>query len=58
MVSAVCHGPGGLLRAVDERGEPIVKGRNVTGFSNAEERAVKKADLVPYLLEVSLDWCH
>ena len=54
----MCHGPGGLLRAVDERGEPIVKGRNVTGFSNAEERAVKKADLVPYLLEVSLDWCH
>jgi putative intracellular protease/amidase len=31
-----------------------VKGRNVTGFSNAEERATGLTDVVPFLVEDAL----
>ena len=44
IVSAVCHGPAGLP-------ESIVKGKRVTGFTNAEEVAVGKQDVVPFSLE-------
>src|SRR6476620_6547950 len=33
-VAAVCHAPAVLLNAKDEKGEPLVKGKKVTGFSN------------------------
>ncbi|MGK9536933.1 type 1 glutamine amidotransferase domain-containing protein, partial [Salmonella enterica subsp. enterica] len=32
-------------------GEPLVKGRRVTGFSNSEEAAVGLTDVVPFLIE-------
>ena len=32
-------------------GEPLVKGKDVTGFSNTEEEAVKLTKVVPFLLE-------
>jgi putative intracellular protease/amidase len=32
-------------------GDPLVKGRQVTGFSNSEEAAVGLTDVVPFLLE-------
>lgn len=51
IVSAVCHGPAGLLLALDKNSEPIVKGKKVTSFTNKEEHIVKKAELVPFLLE-------
>lgn len=54
VVSAVCHGPAGLLEAKDTNGKPIVAGRRVTGFSNSEEEAVGKTKLVPFLLEDKL----
>jgi putative intracellular protease/amidase len=54
IVSAVCHGPGALLGMKAPDGTPIVKGRKVTGFSNAEEEAVGRVDMVPYLLEDKL----
>lgn len=53
-VAAVCHAPAALLNAKDENGEPIVKGKNVTGFTNTEEEAVKLTDVVPFLLEDEL----
>jgi putative intracellular protease/amidase len=40
-----------LLKASAPSGDPLVKGRNVTGFSNSEEAAVQLTDVVPYLLE-------
>jgi putative intracellular protease/amidase len=52
-VSAVCHGPA-VLRHVKSGGVPLVKGRNVTGFSNAEEMGVKLDKIVPFLLEDEL----
>lgn len=53
-VSAVCHGPTVLLHPKDAGGEPIVKGRKVTGFTNAEEEAVNLTEVVPHLVEDEL----
>jgi putative intracellular protease/amidase len=53
-VVAVCHAPAVLLHAKDETDEPLVKGKNVTGFSNTEEDAVKLTEVVPFLLEEEL----
>lgn len=51
IVSAVCHGPAGLILAVDENGEPIVKNKKITSFTDKEEYIMKRAELVPFLLE-------
>ncbi|MGW1270702.1 type 1 glutamine amidotransferase domain-containing protein [Streptomyces sp. NPDC002491] len=51
IVSAVCHGPCGLLDVTLSDGEPLVKGKNVTGFSWREEELAQRADAVPYSLE-------
>ncbi|MFC5272254.1 type 1 glutamine amidotransferase domain-containing protein [Adhaeribacter terreus] len=53
-VAAVCHAPSVLLQAKDENGEPLVKGKNVTGFTNSEEEAVGLTKVVPFLLEDEL----
>ena len=53
-VAAVCHAPAVLLQAKDGNGEPLVKGKKVTGFSNTEEAAVGLTEVVPYLLEDEL----
>lgn len=53
-VAAVCHAPAVLLNAKDENGEPLVKGKNVTGFTNTEEDAVQLTGVVPFLLEDEL----
>ena len=52
-VAAVCHAPG-VLRHVKHDGEPLVKGRRVTGFTNSEEEAVKLTKVVPFLVEDEL----
>lgn len=53
-VAAVCHAPAVLLNAKDENGEPLVKGKRVTGFTNTEEEAVQLTEVVPFLLEDEL----
>jgi len=50
-VAAVCHAPGVLRDVKAENGEPLVKGKTVTGFSNSEEEGVGLTDVVPFLLE-------
>lgn len=47
----VCHAPGVLRHTKSENGEPLVKGKRVTGFSNTEEEAVQLTQVVPFLLE-------
>lgn len=54
LVAAVCHAPSVLLNVHDENGEPLVKGKHVTGFTNTEEEAVQLTDVVPFLLEDEL----
>jgi putative intracellular protease/amidase len=52
-VAAVCHAPA-VLRGVRYNGEPIVKGKRVTGFTNTEEEAVGLTKVVPFLVEDEL----
>lgn len=53
-VAAVCHAPAVLLNAKEANGEPLVKGKRVTGFTNTEEEAVQLTNVVPFLLEDEL----
>jgi putative intracellular protease/amidase len=53
-VAAVCHAPAVLLHAKTPQGEPFVKGKKVTGFTNTEEEAVQLTEIVPFLLEDEL----
>ncbi len=54
IVSAVCHGPAGLILAKDKKGDSILKDKKVTCFTNKEEYIVKKDELVPFLLETKI----
>jgi len=53
-VAAVCHAPGVLRHARAADGAPLVQGKGVTGFSNAEEAAVGLTEVVPFLVEDEL----
>ncbi|VVQ23443.1 type 1 glutamine amidotransferase domain-containing protein [Pseudomonas fluorescens] len=50
-VAAVCHAPGVLRHVKDADGQPLVKGKRVTGFTNTEEEAVQLTNVVPFLVE-------
>lgn len=50
-VSFVCHAPAALKNVKNTDGEPLVKGKKVTGFTNSEEALVKLTDVVPFLVE-------
>jgi putative intracellular protease/amidase len=52
-VALVCHSPG-ALRHVTYKGEPLVKGKRVTGFTDGEEEEVKLTKVVPFLVEDEL----
>ena len=47
----VCHAPGVLKDVKGADGQPLVKGRAVTGFTNSEEAAVGLTEVVPFLVE-------
>ena len=50
-VGAVCHAPAALVNVRGKDGQYLVKGKRVTGFTNAEEKAVGLTEIVPFLLE-------
>jgi putative intracellular protease/amidase len=52
-IAFVCHAPG-VLRHVKHKGEPLVKGKHVSGFTNSEEEAVGLTNVVPFLVESEL----
>ncbi len=54
VVSAVCHGVGGLLPLQDENGKPLIAGRTVTGFANIEETLSGIKSQVPFSLQNGL----
>ena len=54
-VAAVCHSPA-VFHRVTYRGEPLVKGKRVTGFTNEEEEEVQLTKVVPFLVEDELKW--
>lgn len=53
-VASVCHAPIVLINAKNSSGEPLVKGRQVTGFTNGEEEVVGLTNIVPHLVEDAL----
>jgi putative intracellular protease/amidase len=53
-IAFVCHAPAALIKVKDESGEPLVKGKELTGFSDTEEEAVQLSKIVPFLLEDEL----
>ena len=55
VVSAVCHGSGVLAYVKGSDGKPLLAGRQVTGFSNAEEDAAGKKKWMPFLVEDALN---
>lgn len=54
IVSAVCHGPAGLLEVKLSNGDYLIKGKDVTGFSWKEEVLAKRDHAVPFSLEDEL----
>lgn len=54
IVSAVCHGVGGLLPLQDENGKPLIADRTVTGFANIEETLSGIKSQVPFSLQNGL----
>lgn len=50
-VGAVCHAPVALVNVRGKDGDYLIKGKRVTGFTNAEEAAVGLTAVVPFLLE-------
>jgi putative intracellular protease/amidase len=53
-IAFVCHAPAALVNVKAKNGEPLVKGKHLTSFSNTEEEAVKLTKVVPFLLEAEL----
>ena len=54
VVAAVCHGPAALVNVRLSNGEYLLKGKQVSAFTDAEERAVKHERIVPFLLASTL----
>lgn len=54
VVSAVCHGPAGLVNIKLSNGEYLIKGKHVNCFSDDEEKSIGLDGVVPFLLESKL----
>lgn len=55
VVGAVCHGPMALVGVKGADGKPLVAGKKVAVFTNAEEKAVNLDKVVPFLLQSELE---
>lgn len=55
VVGAVCHGPAALLGMTLSDGTPLVRGKTLAAFTNAEEEAVGLTEVVPFLLQSELE---
>lgn len=54
MVAAVCHGVSGLLNVQLSDGTQLIRDKQITGFSNMEEKLIRLTEEVPFLLEDEL----
>jgi len=54
IVSAVCHGPAGIQNIKLSNGKYLVDGKTVTGFTNDEELAAGKTEVMPFRMETVL----
>jgi len=53
-IGAVCHGVAGLLTLKNDKGNLLIKGRQLTGRSNSEEESAGVTTILPFLLETEL----
>ncbi len=53
VLASVCHGPAAFV-GVEVGGEPLVKGRKVSAFTDSEEKGTGLETVVPFLLETRL----
>ncbi len=56
VVGAVCHGPAALVNVVLDNGQPLIKGKQISAFTNDEELFLipDAEQLFPFLLESQL----
>ena len=54
IVSAISHGVAGLLNVKLKGNEYLVKGRNLTSYTDMEEKAGNTVDMIPYYLQCEL----
>jgi putative intracellular protease/amidase len=54
VVAAVCHGPAALVNVRLSNGSYLVAGKNVSAFTDEEEREAEQEDDVPFLLASKL----
>lgn len=54
-VSAVCHGPTGLINIYLKDGTNLIKGKRLDSFTNEEELANGTAGVVPFMLQTALE---
>ncbi|WP_409523034.1 type 1 glutamine amidotransferase domain-containing protein [Nitrincola sp. MINF-07-Sa-05] len=55
LVSAVCHGPSALVNVKLSDGSYLVEGKQVSAFTDDEEREVNHENTVPFLLASTLE---
>lgn len=53
-IAFVCHAPAPLIKVKAGNGQPLVKRKKLTGFSDTEEEAVGLSKVVPFVLEDEL----
>lgn len=51
VTAAVCHGPAAFVNVTLPNGENILKGKDVSAFTNAEEDATGMSKYMPFMLE-------
>ena len=54
VIAAVCHGVAGLVSATRRDDRPVVEGKRISSFTDAEEEAAGLTSVVPFLLETRL----
>jgi putative intracellular protease/amidase len=53
-IGATSHGIACLLPLQNNKGESLMKGKQLTGISNSEENSSQSKDVTPFLLETEL----
>lgn len=52
VIGAICHGVAALINVKDNNGQNIIRDKEVTGFSNNEEKIVGLTDVVPFYIRL------